>query len=361
MKRILCIVASLDTGGAETFLMKIFRKLPSDYKLDFIVSTSSGFYEDEVRSLGGQIHRIPLRTKHPAKAFRAIKQVVKDNSYKTVLKLCDTPIGVFDLWAAKAGGAEKICVRSCNSNSNDSKIKKIILNMLRPELNRIADVKIAPSTVAAEYTFGKKEIEKDTVNILHNGIDTDVYRYDENGRKAIRREFGIAEDTFVICHVGRFNKQKNHSFLIKVFVEILKKRENSKLVLVGKGEEEGNITRLVNESGIADKVVFAGIRSDVPAIMSAADVMVFPSLYEGMPNTVIEAQATGLPCIIADTITRDAKLTDFIRFESLLTEPEEWALKAISAANEYRSNAVNSILENGYDINICTREFIELT
>ena len=118
MKRLLCIVSSLDTGGAETFMMKIFRGLPAEYKLDFIVSTDTGFYEKEVLSLGGKIYRIPLRTEHPIKTFNAIKKIVKDNNYQYVLKLCDTPIGFFDLLAAKMGGANKICVRSCNANSN---------------------------------------------------------------------------------------------------------------------------------------------------------------------------------------------------------------------------------------------------
>ena len=123
MKRLLCIVSSLDTGGAETFMMKIFRGLPSEYKLDFIVSTDSGFYEKEVLSLGGKIHRVPLRTEHPIGTFNAIRKIVKENKYQYVLKLCDTPIGFFDLLAAKTGGASKLCVRSCNENSNKGRIK----------------------------------------------------------------------------------------------------------------------------------------------------------------------------------------------------------------------------------------------
>lgn len=108
MKRVLCIVSSLDTGGAETFMMKIFRSLPKNYKLDFIVSTSSGYYEEEVKELGGKIFRIPLRTEHPFKTFKEIKRVVKNNNYEIVLKLCDTPIGIFDILASKMGGAKKI-------------------------------------------------------------------------------------------------------------------------------------------------------------------------------------------------------------------------------------------------------------
>ena len=162
-KRLLCIVSSLDAGGAETFMMKIFRNLPAAYKMDFIVSTDMGYHEDEVCMLGGQIHRVSLRTKHPIKSFFEIRNIVKHNHYNFVLKLCDTPIGVFDLLAARAGGAKKLCVRSCNASSSENKVKHIIFAVLRPILNLVADVKLAPSVLAAEYTFGKAEVEADRV------------------------------------------------------------------------------------------------------------------------------------------------------------------------------------------------------
>ena len=230
-KRLLVILASLNSGGAETFMMKLFRSLPKDYKIDFIVSAKSGFYEKEVVELGGRIFRVPLRTKEPIKTFKAIYDVVKQNHYTHILKLCDTPIGLYDLLAARMGGAKVLCVRSCNAGSSTSKLGTMVNDFLRPFLNYIADVKLAPSRLAAEFTFGKAEVEAGKVNFIHNGVDLNVYKYVEENRRKVRREFGIADEQFVVGHIGRFNQQKNHKFLIDVFAEVLKQKPNALLML----------------------------------------------------------------------------------------------------------------------------------
>lgn len=355
MKRLLCILSSLDAGGAETFMMKIFRSLPEDYKIDFIVSAKSGFYEKEVIDLGGRIFRVPLRTKQPIKTFKAIYDVVKDNRYTHVLKLCDTPIGVYDLLAAKLGGAKVLCVRSCNAGSFNSKLGRLVNDLLRPLLNFITDVKIAPSRLAAEFTFGKAEVEAGKVKFIHNGVDLDVYKYDEDNRRKIRRECGIADEQIVIGHIGRFNRQKNHKFLIEVFSEVLKQKPNALLMLVGDGEKKNEIKEQIKALGIEESVIFTGIRSDVPALLSAMDVFVFPSFYEGMPNTVIEAQATGLPCVIADTITEEVNITSIVKRLSLLKDKTVWREKVLFLINvkDNNRNLFKGILEKqGYSI--CT-------
>lgn len=363
-KRLLVILASLNTGGAETFMMKIFRSLPEDYKLDFIVSAKSGFYEKEVIKLGGRIFRVPLRTKQPIKTFKAIYDVVKNNNYTHVLKLCDTPIGVYDLLAAKMGGARVLCVRSCNAGSSNSKLGILVNDFLRPLLNFITDVKIAPSRLAAEFTFGKAEVEAGRVKFIHNGVDLHVYKYDEDNRRKIRREFSIADEQLVIGHIGRFNQQKNHKFLIEVFAEVLKQEPNALLMLVGDGEKKSEVKEQINALGIEESVIFTGIRSDVPSLLSAMDVFVFPSFYEGMPNTVIEAQATGLPCVIADTITEEAEVTDCVHFKSLNQSAEEWVEKILESDN---NNTVDRYLyskvmkNRGYDINDVVKMFEKIT
>ncbi len=360
MKRLLCIVSSLDTGGAETFMMKIFRGLPQEYKLDFIVSTSSGFYEEEVHSLGGKIYRVPLRTKYPIKTFNAIKKIVKKGNYKYVLKLCDTPIGVFDLLAAKLGGAKKLCVRSCNAASNESNLKHIVNNVLRPLLNGIADVKIAPSKLAAEYTFGKNMVNRNKVYFLHNAVDLDIYKYNEDGRMKIREEFGINSQQLVLGHIGRFNYQKNHIFLLNVFARVKEKRKDSVLLLVGDGERKAEIINRVNELGLKDSVIFAGVRSDIPDLLSAMDVFAFPSFYEGMPNTIIEAQATGLPCVLADTITREAEITNLLTYLPLKKNYEKWSNTILDSNIINRVNTKQSLIKAGYDIKNSVSDLIKI-
>ena len=360
MKRLLCILSSLDAGGAETFMMKIFRSLPKDYKIDFIVSTNSGFYEKEVMELGGRIYRVPLRTKQPIKTFKAIYDVVKNNNYMHVLKLCDTPIGVYDLLAAKMGGAKVLCVRSCNAGSFNSKLGRLVNDLLRPLLNFITDVKIAPSRLAAEFTFGKAAVKAGKVKFIHNGVDLNVYKYDEENRRKVRREFGIADEQFVVGHIGRFNQQKNHKFLIEVFVEVLKQQPNALLMLVGDGEKKSEIKEQIDALGIGKSVVFTGIRSDVPALLSAMDVFVFPSFYEGMPNTVIEAQATGLPCVIADTITKEAGFTGLVKYISLQFSSHEWANRVIDSCKKSRIDTQNEFIKYAYDIDSVKNNFKEV-
>ena len=362
-KRLLVILASLNTGGAETFMMKIFRSLPEAYKIDFIVSVDTGFYEAEVIKLGGRIFRVPLRTKHPIKTFKAIYDVVKQNHYTHVLKLCDTPIGLYDLLAARLGGAKVLCVRSCNAGAANSKLGKFINVILRPFFNYISDVKIAPSRLAAEFTFGKSEVEAGKVDFVHNAVDLNVYKYDEGSRKKIRREFCIADEQLVIGHIGRFNQQKNHKFLIEVFAEVLKQKPDALLMLVGDGEKKSEIKEQINALGIEESVIFTGIRSDVPSLLSAMDVFVFPSFYEGMPYTVIEAQATGLPCVIADTITEEAEVTDCVDFMSLSDSAESWDNKALELVEKDKENRIyygDKLKKAGYDIDSCVKQFIGL-
>lgn len=359
MKRLLCIVSSLDVGGAETMMMKIFRSLPEQYKIDFIVSASTGFYEDEVQHLGGKIYRVPLRTKHPLKTFIEIKHIVKNNYYKSVLKLCDTPKGYLDLLAAKHGGAVNLCVRSCNASANMGFFSKMMCNVLRSKFNKIANVKLAPSELAAIFTFGKKEVECKEVKLLHNAIDLNVYKYSLCKRDAIRNEFNIDEKQIVIGHIGRFSKQKNHKFIIEIFEEIVKKNANVILLLVGEGELKEEIQTHIIKQNLSDKVIFTGIRSDIPKILSAMDVFLFPSLYEGMPNTVIEAQAVGLPCVISDTITDEAKITNLVKYMSLERPAKDWADVCLNTQVGNRLEYGNELKKYGYDILDVSKEFIQ--
>lgn len=356
MKRLLCIISSLTAGGAETFLMKVSRVLPPEkYQFDFIVTSEEGCYTKEVLARGGRIFLIPLRTKNPIRALTCIAKIVRDNHYDFVLKLGDTPIAALDLIAARLGGAKYPSIRSCNARTDLSAKKKIISAILRPVLNGVAASKLAPSMLAAEFTFGKQHAHKD-VCILHNGVDLSVFRYTPEGRERIRKEFSLS-DKLVIGHIGRFHNQKNHEYLLKVFQKIRAKRKDAVLLLIGTGEKEHQIRSWVQELGLESDVIFAGTRMDIPDLLSAMDVFVFPSFYEGMPNTVIEAQATGLPCVIADTITADANITGLVQFLSLDASPEMWAQKALAVITAERWDTEPDFLAHHYDIQSVARDF----
>lgn len=314
--------------------------------MDFYVSVEEeGFYDQEIISMGGKIHHGIVKAKGPIKSFNTLRKTVKNEKYDYVLRTSQHSLATIDLIAAKLGGARKLVYRSSNSNISGSLISRIIHILFSWLPKIVPTVKIAPSTEAAEFVFGKGCVQKNKVILLNNGIKIADYIFDPKERMKIREELGI-NDKLVIGHVGRFSYQKNHIFLLDIFKEIIKKEPNSILLLVGKGELENKLKSKIEELGLEDKVILTGVRQDVPKLMMAMDSLVFPSFYEGMPNTIIEAQATGLFCVIADTITKEAQITNDITYVSLDELPEVWAeivLKNIRERN--RVEAINQIKE----------------
>lgn len=351
MKRLLCVLSSVNAGGAETFLMKLYRKLDREkYQMDFCINApEKNHYEDEILSMGGKIFRIPAKSEN-MKGFRdGLARVVRENGYGYVLRITSSAMGFLDLKIAKQAGAKICSVRSSNSSDGGS-VKALLAHRLgRLLFSKYVDVRFAPSDLAARYTFGDRAYETGKVSILHNAIDLTVFRYSDSGRQAVRAEYGIAEGDTVYGHVGRFMDQKNHTFLMDIFAALRRENPKAKLLLIGKGELEGVLREKAAQLGLQDAVIFGGVRSDIPQVLSAMDVFVFPSLYEGMPNTVIEAQATGLPCVIADTITKEADITGLVTYLPL-GDAERWAKEACAKGSESRMDTREQFVQQGYDI-----------
>lgn len=362
MKRVLCIVGGMNAGGAETFLMKVYRQLDkTKYQMDFAVATEQkGYYDDEILELGGKIFHITPKSKGFFRNFNSMRRVVRENKYQYVLRTSQHSLSALELFAARLGGAKTRVFRSSNSNTMTTSKKQLILHkacLFMPRL--FANVRIAPSTEAAEFMFGKGSVKKGRAALLHNGVDLSVYRYHKTSRDAIRKEFGIAEDAFAVGHVGRFQEQKNHLFLLEVFHQIHQKNEKAVLLLVGNGELEKQIREKAEALGISDNVIFTGVRSDVPDLLSAMDVFAFPSLYEGMPNTVIEAQATGLSCVISDTITKEANITGLVEYLPL-GDASAWAERVMAAAQKPRLDTTEHFVNKRYDIHSVAEHFTKL-
>lgn len=361
MKRLLCIISNMNAGGAETFLMKVYRKMDrAKYQIDFCINTPEEcFYSQEIRDLGGKIYYIPPKSENPKEFKRQLTALIKRENYAYVLRMVSNAVGFMDLKIAKKAGAKVCSVRSCNSSSGKSIGVKIAHRVGRTLYGRYVDVKIAPSDLAAMHTFGKKAVERGQVNMLNNAVDLSVFHYDGEARNRLREGFGV-ENRTVIGHVGRFMTQKNHGFLLDVFQEIHKQEENAVLLLVGgSGDLESQIRQKVVDLGLEQSVIFTGIRSDVPHLLSAMDVFVMPSLFEGMPNTVIEAQATGLPCVIADTITREANITGLVEYLPL-ENPAAWAERALLAVRAERKDTRQDFIDNRYDIETTVNNFVNL-
>lgn len=362
LKRILCIVNLMEPGGAETFLMKVFRSLDKRlYCMDFITTISkTGYYDVEIKRLGGNVYNMPNLKKNPIKSMGMLYKIIVDNNYNAVMLSTASSVYAVLLFIARIAGV-KTGLRSTNSQlPEESKLLKFLHKLFAFLPNCVADVKIAPSQLAADFMFGKNSCAKG-VELLKNGIPLSIYRFQNIERCRVRRELKVKEKTLLIGHVGRFERQKNHEFIIKIFYEI-KKIYDAKLMLVGQGSLEAEIRKLVVDMDLEDDVLFLGVRRDVPQLLMGMDGMIFPSLYEGLPNVIIESQATGLPCLLADTITSECKITDLVEFLSLYDDESRWANKIIEMIkiNHARDLYNEKVQEAGYDIDKVKAKFINM-
>ena len=361
MKRVLCILSGMDTGGAETFLMKIMRQLDkSKYNMDFCLNKEDNYYSKEIKKMGGKIYVITPKSNSLFKFKKELTNVIEKNHYIYVMRVTSNGMGFLDLKIAKNAGA-KICIaRSSNSSDGASFLKKVLNEVGKALYKRYIDVKIAPSDLAAMYTFGKKDYQKNKVHILNNGVDLKCFCFRAEARKVIRDNLKISEETKVFGHVGRFSQQKNHAFLIDVFNKILYFDKNSYLIMIGAGDLLENVKNKVKELKIENRVLFLSPNSEVDKYYSAMDALIFPSLYEGMPNVVIEAQATGLSCLLSDTITKDVNISGLVSFMSLDNTAEEWAKKALYISRNKRIDPSIDFIKKHYDIESATDEFVKL-
>ena len=193
------------------------------------------------------------------------------------------------------------------------------------------------------------DVWKHKFQIMNNAIDAKKFIYNEEVRKQKRAELKV-EDKFVIGHVGRFNLQKNHEFLVKCFADFAKTNDDAVLVLIGNGEMQEKIKKMAKEYGIETKVKFLGLREDIPQLLQAMDLFLFPSLFEGLPVTLVEAQAAGLPCVISDTITDEIMITEQISKVSLSGNTSLWNQEIAKYRYSKRKNTIEDIIEHGFDI-----------
>lgn len=346
MTRILNIIGGVGYGGAETFLMNIYRRIDrNQFQFDFIIceKVSDNSYASEIEKLGGRIYCIPSKKENIFKNLYCIYAIVKENNYKIVWRHTYNMFKALDLVMAKIAGADVTILHAHSTNAKklESKLGKV----LRPVINPFITTRFACGNLAGDFLFGKKSYK-----VVSNGIVSDRFMYNEDVRKEYRKQLFI-DNKFVVGHIGRFTKAKNHEFLIEIFQRILEHDKEAYLILVGTGELEESVKRKVNLLGISENVLFLETRNDVGAIMQAMDVFLMPSLWEGIPVTLVEAQAADLPCVISDTIDPSIKFSDNIVFESLNENPEKWAKTVIAQKKESRRNRTEDVVRAGYDIN----------
>lgn len=250
---------------------------------------------------------------------------------------------------AKAHGL--ITVAHSHNTSNGTGIPARVKDVMQLPIRRQADYLLACSRDAGEWLFGKRAVSSENFHILPNAIDTGLYRFSPAIRRDMRQAFGL-EGKWVMGHIGRFSPQKNHGFLIDIFDAAARKVPNAALMLVGDSETDGatfhDAKKKINERGLADKVIFTGVRSDVHRLLQGMDVLVMPSFHEGLGMAAIEAQAAGLPCFLSDRIPREALLSPLAHKLPLTQEAALWA-DAILASDLSRKDVSHFLITHGYD------------
>ncbi|MGG0845342.1 glycosyltransferase family 1 protein [Peribacillus simplex] len=352
--RILHVVVNMNRGGAETLIMNLYRNMDrSKIQFDFLTS-KEGVFDNEILKLGGQIHRIPYISDVGHFAYKKhLDGFFRENAtYKVVHAHMDKMSGLV-LQSAKKAGIPKRISHSHSTHSEGSLPARLYKWYAGTLIISNATHFFACSNKAAQWLFNKKKTD-----ILKNGIDYEKFSFSLDIRKQIRRELNIDNNTFVLGHVGRFSRPKNHIFLIDIFADYVKQKENSILILVGDGPLCRGILEKVKDLNLERKVKFIGIRGDIDRILQAFDVFVFPSLYEGLPVSLIEAQAAGLPCLISDQISKEVDLgINLIQFLPI-TNSSVWTshlLKLISN-NTNRSMQPEIFSKQGYSINETAKE-----
>lgn len=356
--RVLHVVVNMNRGGAETLVMNLYRNIDrSKVQFDFL-TCRPGVFDQEIIQLGGKIHRIPyISDVGHFKYLKGLSRFFSEyNDYKIVHSHLDKMSGLVLRAAKKAG----IPIRVSHSHNTQSeggfaaKTYKWFAGRLIPSNSTSL---FACSNQAAKWLFNGKSR---TSRIIKNGIEYENFAFSNEARKEVRRELGLNPKDYVLGHVGRFSPQKNHSFLIDVFSEFNKINDRSVLLLVGDGPLRMQMEEKVSSLHLDHKVKFLGVRSDIHRILQGMDLFLFPSLHEGLPVSLIEAQGADLPCLISDGVSREVDLGVYLIHYASLENPLEWVEKVqrISTKCMSRTNLPEALISSGYDIR-ATADMIE--
>lgn len=341
--RVAQVLNRMDSGGIEAVVLNYYRHIDRDkVQFDFYFAEGSSLPQrEELERLGAGLYPIPAYS-HLVAYHKALYIAFKQHGYRIVHAHLST-MSLFPLFAAwRAGVPVRICHNHSTAHWGEG-VKTLLKYILRPFNKLFATDWFACGEKTGRWMYGDKAFDAGKVTVMPNAIDTAKFAYDAEARVALREDMGIPQDAFVVGHVGRFTYAKNHSFLSKIFAELLKEKSNSRLLLVGEGELKEQIQQQVQALGLQDKVIFTGARQDVNKLYSVMDVFCLPSFYEGMPLVAWEAQANGLPCVFSDTMTMEAVILPITQFMSTGQSARAWAEKFFSKHERLKMNVVPDI------------------
>ena len=347
MIKVLQVVGKMHRAGMETLIMNIYRNIDRrKIQFDFCVHFDEpGAYDDEIRKLGGKIHHLPrasvLNLLELQKATDTFFE--KHNDYKAV-HVHYSCVGYYYFKSARKVGINNLIYHAHNS-AREPGIKAKLRYLMEQQSVRKATIRFACSDLAAKYNFGNKDYI-----MVNNGINTSQYRFSSEDRFNIRKKLGIMNRK-VCIHIGRFDVQKNHDFLIEAFDKAFQKNDQLELLLLGNGVLEKHIQKKISVLSSANHIHLLGNVDNVEKLLSAADLFLLPSLYEGLPLTLIEAQTSGIKCMISDVITKEAIVVPELVVQYPLISPDDWAEKILELLDYERRDTSNLVKKAGFDSN----------
>ena len=352
--KVLMVLGTFDVGGAETFVLNLLR---AGEQFDAAcVIPDHGSYEDEMNALGCRTYHMTRRSVSMIRHHIDLYRIIHENGYKTIyFHTQNAFLTSLHILVAKLAGAKTIVVHSHNTKDWRDKKASALHEKSKGFLYRHSDIRLACGKDAAEWLFGTDR----GVQIIPLPVMCDKFSYSDEKKSLLRKWYGIPEDTTVYLHVGRFDTVKNHAFLLDVFAAICKKDPKSLLMLAGTGEHFDEMQVRAKALGISDKVRFLGLTDKVPDFCILADKMIFPSLYEGFPTVLLEAQAAGLPCFVSDTIDKDIeKMPESVKFISLNKKADAWAEEILLTGNrnEEERIRIGEKIRDKYDISAVVKE-----
>lgn len=368
--RVLHVLGNTNLGGAESRIMDLYRHTDRNrVQFDFLVhSGEEGFFEKEIRELGGRIFRVPRFRIYNYFSYRkALKEFFQKHHEFALVQGHMTSTAAIYLPIAKKAGVKKTAAHA-RSAGVDKGLKGTMTRFLRRNLADKADYLFTCSELAGISVYGEKAVREGKTIFIPNAIDCAGFTFDPEKRKKMREELGLA-DALIIGHVGRFHYAKNHEYLLRVFAELCRMSAGAggstaetgadqkyHLILLGEGPLMEDTRKLAEELGVADKVHFLGNHKNIADYYQAMDYFVYPSRYEGMPGTIVEAQASGLPCLMSDTICREVIATELVETMSIEEEPKAWAevlqqrIDALVSKQENREKYAAKMAAAGFDV-----------
>lgn len=351
--RILHVLGNTQLGGAESRIMDLYRHLDrSRVQFDFLVHTQQGgYFEQEIKELGGRIFRVPRFRLYNYFSYQKAMEAFfgEHHEFGAVQGHITSSASIYLPIAKKAG--IPVTIAHARSAGVDKGLKGKLTRWMRRTLSERTDFMFTCSEAAGISVFGEKAVKEGKTVFIPNAIDCPAFAYDEEKREEMRKALSLS-DCYVIGHVGRFHYAKNHEYLLRVFACLCEKGKGRKyaLLLLGEGGGMEKAKELAKELEIADSVYFLGNHGNIYDYYQAMDFFVYPSRFEGLPGTVVEAQASGLPCVISDTICGEVAVTELVHRMSIEEKPEKWA-EYISSASEYeRRSHVRQMQEAGFDV-----------